>query len=470
MRWVSPTRLAVSSASAVWLLDIEHLSKGWARSHPGNLDGIQRESFACRIAGSAIVDFAVHPAPSTNGGTQVAIISADGALGMHVVDAAFGVANFWRGRVTDGTPSSVLLLDSDLLLLGADKGTVLRLFSLSADASGGPDFFKPLDEVRFRVPDATPTFGKVAYDRRRDLVWVSNTARCSLYALRLDRSTGAAAAAFTKLVEFPLDDPVTSFVVKVTEFDAFTVSPNGVDMLSFSADVVEELLQPAVAAAAAAANGNGSHSVEQAPRAVEHESSAVSQPPAPVTQAAAAAQPDLTPKSTPLATHAAAAPPPSAAAAATDSDLNRAVLAELAKAEENILYHVTASLQLQSAKLEAADVRRQEKVFAVLSQELGANHSSLVVDAVRAELQASVLPALTAVITAEVRSVIRQQISQGVAEAINTRTVFQSVDAAVKDLVKKTLIPSFSAATADMGAALTREVRQDMVRCVPPLL
>lgn len=464
LRWVSSTRLAVCSASAVWFVEVERGSRSWTCDRPLELEAFERAGTAVRITGQTIVDFAVHP--TANGGTQVAIIAADGSLGLHVVSASDGVQTFWHGHLTSDVPSSVELLDSDLLLLGTKRGTVLRLFSLAVDASGGPDVSEPFDEVRFEVPDATANFGKIEVDRRRDLVWVSNTARCSLYALRLNRgdATGLRPL-FGRVVEFALDDPVTSFVVKATDADAFVVSPNGVDMLTFTADALERLLQPAALSAPITNAALSEHEIvkEAAPSIPVVSPSTIASAPPPPSAAVAAA-----PAPAPAARHQmnGSSKTVKDTVAVSEDSLGRTVRKELVQVEDSLFRRFSSSLQLQSERLETADLRRQEKIFAVLAQELGTNHSALVTEAVKAELHAAILPTLSTLVQAEVRSILQQEVARGVAEAINSRTVFLSIDKAVKDLASKTLIPSFDSATAAMGATLTQEIREDMTGCV----
>jgi hypothetical protein len=461
LRWVSPARLAVCSPSAVWIVEVERSSEGWTCDRPLELEAFERQGSAVRIAGRSIVDFSVHPTP--NGGTQVAVVASDGSLGLHIVSASAGAQAFWHGPLTNDVPSSIELLDSDLLLLGTERGTVLRLFSLATDASGRPDVSEPLDEVRFEAPDATAVFAKIEVDRLRDLVWVSNTARCSLYALRLDRGlTAGSRPLFGRAVEFALDDPVTSFVVKATDADVFVVSPSGVDMLTFSADALDRLLHSAAPAVPTpvATPARQPEVVKEATRPA-----LVEPAPPPTSAPVAAVAPE--PTSAPRGQSNGATPNAAkVTAGVSEGDLGRAVRKELAQVEESLIRRFSSSLQLQSERLETADLRRQEKIFAVLAQELGTNHSALVTETVKAELHAAVLPALSTLVRAEVRSVLQQEVARGVAEAISSRTVFLSIDKAVKDLATKTLIPSFDGATAAMGATLTQEIREDMTGCV----
>lgn len=240
VRWITSSQLAVSSSSEVCILDVDRLSARWNGSAPEVLQDINSEGGSVsRVQGCNVVDFAVHP---TNGGHQLAIISADGSLQLCIVQAGIQVEEFWSGKVANEVPATVILLESDLLLVATEKATVLKLHTLSSDASGELDFSNSLDEVRFISPDSTPMFNKVEYDNRRNLLWISNTARNSLFALRLEQGSDVDSRAFfSKLAEFALDEPVSSFALKSADFDAFVVSPQGIDMLSFNSEMIEEL-------------------------------------------------------------------------------------------------------------------------------------------------------------------------------------------------------------------------------------
>jgi transposase-like protein len=68
---------------------------------------------------------------------------------------------------------------------------------------------------------------------------------------------------------------------------------------------------------------------------------------------------------------------------------------------------------------QAEEYARQEKILKLISSELTRNTTRVVEQAVKTEVQQSVLPSLESITRAEVKAVLSDQVSNGVVELVN---------------------------------------------------
>jgi len=72
---------------------------------------------------------------------------------------------------------------------------------------------------------------------------------------------------------------------------------------------------------------------------------------------------------------------------------------------------------------QAEEYARQEKILKLISSELTRNTTRVVEQAVKTEVQQSVLPSLESITRAEVKAVLSDQIGSGVIELVNRVTI-----------------------------------------------
>lgn len=68
---------------------------------------------------------------------------------------------------------------------------------------------------------------------------------------------------------------------------------------------------------------------------------------------------------------------------------------------------------------QAEEYARQEKILKLISSELTRNTTRVVEQAVKTEVQQSVLPSLESITRAEVKAVLSDQIGSGITELVN---------------------------------------------------
>jgi len=80
--------------------------------------------------------------------------------------------------------------------------------------------------------------------------------------------------------------------------------------------------------------------------------------------------------------------------------------------------------RLEEARMheQAEEFARQEKILKLISSELTRNTTRVVEQAVKTEVQQSVLPSLESITRAEVKAVLSDQIGSGVVELVNRVT------------------------------------------------
>jgi hypothetical protein len=73
---------------------------------------------------------------------------------------------------------------------------------------------------------------------------------------------------------------------------------------------------------------------------------------------------------------------------------------------------------------QAEEFTRQEKILKLISSELTRNTTRVVEQAVKTEVQQSVLPSLETITRAEVKAVINEQVANGLIEVVNRVSYF----------------------------------------------
>lgn len=76
---------------------------------------------------------------------------------------------------------------------------------------------------------------------------------------------------------------------------------------------------------------------------------------------------------------------------------------------------------------QAEEYARQEKILKLISSELTRNTTRVVEQAVKTEVQQSVLPSLESITRAEVKAVLSDQIGSGITELVNRVSICPSV-------------------------------------------
>lgn len=76
---------------------------------------------------------------------------------------------------------------------------------------------------------------------------------------------------------------------------------------------------------------------------------------------------------------------------------------------------------------QAEEFARQEKILKLISSELTRNTTRVVEQAVKTEVQQSVLPSLESITRTEVKAVLSDQVSSGVVELVNRVIICPSI-------------------------------------------
>ncbi|KAL4250457.1 Enhancer of mRNA-decapping protein 4 C-terminal domain-containing protein [Abortiporus biennis] len=182
----------------------------------------------------------------------------------------------------------------------------------------------------------------------------------------------------------------------------------------------------------------------------------------------------------------------------TESPLASTLSKEIKKSEENLHNRIgrliTKELEKQHQRLEdaraneqAADFVRQEKILKLISTELTKNTTRVVEMAVKAEVQASVLPSLENITKTEVKAALNNQISRGLSDSMKqylpneieklllrpevsshiaralSSAVTPLVERQVKETITKTLIPAYSQQSSAMHQELSREIHSEIL-------
>ncbi|THH32998.1 hypothetical protein EUX98_g1193 [Antrodiella citrinella] len=178
--------------------------------------------------------------------------------------------------------------------------------------------------------------------------------------------------------------------------------------------------------------------------------------------------------------------------------LGVALTKEMRKVEENIHTRIgrliSKELDKQHQRLEdaraneqAADFVRQEKILKLISMELTKNTTRVVEQAVKAEVQNSVLPSLENIMKNEVKTALNLHIGKGLADAMKqnlpneieklllrpeisahmagtfSSVVTPIVERQVKDSIQKTLIPAYTQQSSALHQELSREIHGEIL-------
>ncbi|KAL7411443.1 hypothetical protein BDY24DRAFT_443082 [Mrakia frigida] len=536
VKWQSPTTLGVSSGSSIVLLDLPTVSQAWLETSPSSpatpdflFDGenTRRISFSP----DPVVGFGfVNSSKDGSGrGFGVVVLSSSSngegerekAMLATLMVTDEGESTYSVVEELDCRASSVMFVDERNVVVGSEKDTVAQLFKLEQEEKEQHGF-SLRGAIRFEKPEGGPgMFAKIEWDPKRELLWISNTARSSLFAFRLQlHPSSPTSLPFTQVAEFPVDQAMSSFHISIfsNDFEIYTVSTHGIDQITIGDASLRDVFASS-SSTATATEGEEVEDLEQelaviikteevevsleATSAVEQEESkpstsfvanggtssnatpTVGRSKRRAKAAAAAAAATIPPpedsfgRSQVASSSSSSGAVPGGEGAGGGAGVSSGLLAEIKKVEENIKNKVSALLEKQSNRLEANDLQRQETVFKLIANELKTNTTKVLASSVQSEMRANILPALLEVTREEIQALVQAEISKGLKDAmlsslpselerhLNSRgfasAVFPSIDKAIKDLIHKTLVPAYNDATSEMYDALSREIRADMV-------
>jgi hypothetical protein len=184
---------------------------------------------------SPLVAFAFDMAHSA-----IAAISEDSTLEL------WRIANqepFWSANIPgEGTPSSIDFLENGIVI-GRKNGTIFQLLPIRSN-----NVLATLKFIDTQTKDDRDMFGHVSYDSRIQTLWIANSRRESLIALRVsvrDNDDGSRASFFDQIAEFVGPKPSIHFVILTADSDphgdeahaaciASKVAPGPLAMVAFS--------------------------------------------------------------------------------------------------------------------------------------------------------------------------------------------------------------------------------------------
>ncbi|KZS99162.1 hypothetical protein SISNIDRAFT_448024 [Sistotremastrum niveocremeum HHB9708] len=176
----------------------------------------------------------------------IATISEDSTLELWQISNQLP---FWSSRVDgEGVPSSIDFLDGGIVV-GRKNGTIFQLLSVMSE-----NILSTIKFVNGSARDDREMFGHVAYDSRIQTLWVANSRRESLIALKVcfEMATPSPGGAdqvrggyFEQVVEFVGPKPSIHFVILTDDLDpraeeahaaciAAKVNPGPLAMVAFS--------------------------------------------------------------------------------------------------------------------------------------------------------------------------------------------------------------------------------------------
>ncbi|KAG8694949.1 hypothetical protein FRC09_009498, partial [Ceratobasidium sp. 395] len=246
VKWHAAGELALASEREVYLLDAREAADAFHGSPvPINSLGQVAKVF---IIPTPLVSFTFdYP----NG--AIATISIDSILRLWSIKDQY---QFWQGTIPgQGEPSSVDFFETGVIV-GRKQGTILQLVApLSTTVLSTLRFISSMDPA---VEDDGRMFGHISYDGRLRTLWVANSARASLIAVRVlvesdDPSAGTGAGvrgAFEQIVEFPTPAPTINITLLAPDdaeepqlaVAAFAVHVAGVDQINVDREAFEHAL------------------------------------------------------------------------------------------------------------------------------------------------------------------------------------------------------------------------------------
>ncbi|KAF8522117.1 hypothetical protein BU17DRAFT_87217 [Hysterangium stoloniferum] len=209
-----PTTLAVASENRIHLVNVDEVSKVYQG------DGITQMEFS-KIGVSFPVPSLIVGFAFDIPNVAIATITEDSTLTLWSIRDR---RPFWNHKIFgEGTPSSIDFLDGGLII-GRKNGTIFQLLSVMGR--------EVLSTVKFVNGDREDPemFGHVAYDSRIQTLWVANSRRESLIALRVNFESATSLPAgeevarggFCQIVEFTGPKASIHFVILTPDTD-----PNG---------------------------------------------------------------------------------------------------------------------------------------------------------------------------------------------------------------------------------------------------
>ncbi|EUC64992.1 WD40 repeat-containing nuclear protein, putative [Rhizoctonia solani AG-3 Rhs1AP] len=246
VKWHANGELALASDREVYLLDAREAADAF-HGQPVPLNNLRQVAKVFGIP-SPLVSFTFDYSNNA-----IATISIDSVLRLWSIKETYTI---WEGTIPgQGEPSSVDVFDVGVIV-GRKQGTILQLLApLSTTILSTLRFISSMDPA---VEDDGRMFGHLSYDSRLRTLWVANSARASLIAVRVlvesdDPSAGPGAGvrgAFEQIVEFPTPAPTINITLLAPDdaeepqlaVAAFAVHVAGVDQINVDREAFEHAL------------------------------------------------------------------------------------------------------------------------------------------------------------------------------------------------------------------------------------
>ncbi|KAJ1307317.1 hypothetical protein OPQ81_001424 [Rhizoctonia solani] len=246
IKWHANGELALASDREVYLLDAREAADAF-HGQPVPLNNLRQVAKVFGIP-SPLVSFTFDYSNNA-----IATISIDSVLRLWSIKELYTI---WEGTIPgQGEPSSVDVFDVGVII-GRKQGTILQLLApLSTTVLSTLRFISSMDPA---VEDDGRMFGHLSYDSRLRTLWVANSARASLIAVRVlvesdDPSAGPGAGvrgAFEQIVEFPTPAPTINITLLAPDdaeepqlaVAAFAVHVAGVDQINVDREAFEHAL------------------------------------------------------------------------------------------------------------------------------------------------------------------------------------------------------------------------------------
>ncbi|EJT98340.1 hypothetical protein DACRYDRAFT_24399 [Dacryopinax primogenitus] len=600
----------LATAKEVWIVSVQEAcrSAGSAHLSPQELKNVARVVSVPRDAELAAFAFSPLPTPTTSSTTlppepTLATVTTTSEVTFWSL-GDIDPRPLWRGTVPgSGKPSSAHFVSTEGLVLGRRQGTVFQLLSGLAG--------RVVEEARFDAGSGSVGefeeggsrgFGHVAYDSRLGALWVANSVRPSLFALRpLVPSGTVRPTGFYPTLEFPLPEPMINITLATdvayrggasdgsdrqspvhhdNAVTAFAVHTGGVHQVQVARESWEETISRGESLSSldlsgpgpvpAAAGASESEHLAEIPdedepegdqdTGAEMEEPVRSMPSAPVLQPGArvpiatrqerVSGESILPRPAASLTSITGVPlmaqvddsaehsgssrgitnpaPPAKSrkekerekheekrkdesgkdkekqkdetlpAALANDPLGAALTREMRRVEESLQSAVTRILGSEMERQQKTfdsrrqkdqedEYKRQETMLKMISVELTKNTSRVVENAVKQEVQTTVLPALEAIAKSEIRNSVNGQIAKGLGDSMRTtlpneieklllrpdvsnhiaRTfssaVTPLVEKNVKDTITRSLLPAYQQQTQIMQQALMHEIHTEIL-------
>ncbi|KAI6043065.1 hypothetical protein EDC04DRAFT_2866440 [Pisolithus marmoratus] len=464
-----PDTLAVASETKMYLLDLADAARTY-RGEPLPQVELNRISQVFTVPSRLVAfDFDVpHFALAT--------ISEDSTLTLWNVHDKMP---FWTHRVRgEDAPSSLTFID-DGIVIGRRNGTVFQLLSVISKN-------EDLD-----------MFGHVNYDSRIQTLWVANSRRDSLIALKIGFDVSASPSGdlvrggfFEQVVEFSGPKPTIHFCI------AAKVPPGELALVAFSVLVRKEWYDNALNNAVSKFPSYAHPQVPApGPVDIKHTKHVVQAPADELdsemareeVRAAEAKGKNAKGKNVAFRDRDEREKNKVDPVSLSDSGVVQSLHSRIGRLIGKEMDKQNARFEEARAHEQAEDFNRQEKILKLISTELTRNTTRVVEMAVKAEVQSSVLPALEHITRTEVRSALNEHVGRGLTEYVQNNlpiemeklllrpdisTHFASIlsnnlnpliERYVKDSVSKSFLPAYSQQTSAMHQDILREMRTEIL-------